>query len=293
MVVTDTATANPRTRLQRKRRRRPTWYNTLFSVMGVMWLIIAFYPVLYMLMTSLRSQQGYLVGIPWLPSLHPTFENYRTVVQAGFTHYFVNSLIASLCSVVFIIFCALLCAYVVVRSRSRIIRLIFDVFLVGLALPIQAAIIPIYVLITKMGLYDTLLGLILPSVAFGLPLTLLILVSFVRDIPNELYESMGLEGASDFRLLRHLVIPLATPALISVAIYDFVQAWNNFLFPLVLTQSEQARVMPMAIVSFQGQYTMNVPVTMAAVILSALPLILAYIFGRRYLLRGMLAGFGK
>ncbi|MFB5189515.1 carbohydrate ABC transporter permease [Alicyclobacillus fastidiosus] len=293
MMVTDVAHTNANVGLKTRRRRRPTWYNVVFSLMGIIWLIIAFYPVFYMLMTSLRSQQGYLLGIPWLPSLHPTFENYGTVVQAGFAHYFLNSLIVSVCSVALIIACSLLCAYVVVRSRNRIVRIIFDVFLVGLALPIQAAIIPIYVLITKMGLYDTLLGLILPSVAFGLPLTLLILVNFVRDIPNELYESMGLEGASDFRLLRHLVIPLALPALISVSIYDFVQAWNNFLFPLVLTQSDSSRVMPMAIVSFQGQYTMNVPVTMAAVLLSALPLILAYIFGRRYLLRGMLAGFGK
>ncbi|EPZ52998.1 carbohydrate ABC transporter permease [Alicyclobacillus acidoterrestris] len=279
--------------LRAPRRKRLRWYNVVFTALGVVWLIIAFYPVLYMLMTSLRSQQGYLLGIPWLPSLHPTFENYATVLQAGFAHYFLNSVIVSVCSVALIVGCSLLCAYVVVRSRNRAVRVIFDVFLVGLALPIQAAIIPIYVLITKMGLYDTLLGMILPSVAFGLPLTLLILVNFVRDIPNELYESMGLEGASDFRLLRHLVIPLAMPALISVSIYDFVQAWNNFLFPLVLTQSDSSRVMPMAIVSFQGQYTMNVPVTMAAVILSALPLILAYIFGRRYLLRGMLAGFGK
>jgi raffinose/stachyose/melibiose transport system permease protein len=293
MIATDVVKVDANVRPKERRRRRPTWYNVVFSIMGVIWLVIAFYPVLYILMTSLRSEQGYLMGIPWLPSLHPTLENYGTVIQAGFLHYFLNSLLVSICTVVLVVACSLLCAYVVVRSRNRIVRLIFDVFLVGLALPIQAAIIPIYILITKMGLYDTLIGIVLPSVAFGIPLTLLILVNFVRDIPNELYEAMALEGASDFRLLRHLVIPLALPALISVSIYDFVQSWNNFLFPLVLTQSPGVRVMPLAIVSFQGQYTMNVPVTMAAVILSALPLILAYVFGRRYLLRGMLAGFSK
>lgn len=278
----------------RKRRRQPRpWYNLVFTIMGVIWLVIAFYPILYMLMTSIRSQNGYLTGIPWLPTLHPTFENYGTVLQAGFVHFFVNSLIVSVCTVVLIVGCSVLGAYVIVRTKNKMVRFIFNIFLVGLALPIQAAIIPIYIMITKMGLYDTLIGMILPSVAFGLPLTVLILVNFVRDIPSELYESMGLDGASDFHLLRSLVLPLAMPALISVSIYDFVQAWNNFLFPLVLTQSANARVMPLAIVSFQGQYTMNVPVTMAAVILSALPLILAYIFGRRYLLGGMLAGFSK
>ncbi|WP_083511696.1 carbohydrate ABC transporter permease [Alicyclobacillus acidiphilus] len=293
MLATNAANLDTAPAVNSRFRRGPTWYNALFTFLGFIWLIIAFYPVLYMLMTSLRSEQGYLLGIPWLPSLHPTLENYATVVQAGFAHFFLNSIIVSLCSVILIVGCSILCAYVVVRSRNRAVRVIFNVFLVGLALPIQAAIIPIYILITDMGLYDKLIGIILPSVAFGLPLTVLILVNFVRDIPNELYESMGMDGASDFRILRHLVLPLATPALVSVSIYDFVQAWNNFLFPLVLTESTNSRVMPLAIVSFQGQYTMNVPVTMAAVILSALPLILAYIFGRRWLLRGMFAGFGK
>jgi raffinose/stachyose/melibiose transport system permease protein len=293
LAPTVQTTASVKKRQNRSHRPRLVWYNVLFAILGLIWLAISFYPVLYMLMTSLRSQNGYLTGIPWLPPVHPTFANYATVVQAGFIQFFLNSLIVSVVSVVLITGCAILAAYVIVRAKNKAIRLVFNLFLVGLALPIQAAIIPIYVIITKMGLYDTLLGMILPSIAFGLPLTVLILVNFVRDIPSELYESMGLDGATDFQLLRTLVLPLSLPALISVSIYDFIQAWNNFLFPLVLTQSSNVRVMPLAIVSFQGQYTMNVPVTMAAVILSALPLILAYIFGRRYLLGGMLAGFGK
>ncbi len=273
--------------------RRHPWYNVVFSLLGFIWLIFSFYPIFYMLMTSLRSQQGFLTGIPWMPSAHPTIENFVTVLQAGFGQFFLNSVVVSVSSVILIVGSSLLSAYVIVRSKNKFIRLVFNVFLVGLAIPIQAAIIPIYIMITKMGLYDTLLGLILPSVAFGLPLTLLILVNFVRDIPNELYESMGLEGAGDFTILFRLVMPLSIPSIVSVSIYDFIQSWNNFLFPLVLTQSTQTRVLPMAIVSFQGQYTMNVPVLMAAVILSALPLILAYVFGRRYLLKGLLAGFGK
>lgn len=277
----------------KKARRRPDRYTVMAALFGVLWLVISFYPIFYMLITSLRSQNGFLLGIPWLPTLHPTLENYGSVVQAGFVGFFLNSAVVSVSTVVLVVSLALLCAYVIVRSRNRLIRLVFNMFLVGLSIPIQAAIIPVYILVTKMGMYDTLIGMILPSVAFGLPLTVLILVNFVRDIPNELYESMGLEGITDVQLLRYLVIPLAKPALISVSIYDFVQAWNNFLFPLVLTQSSQSRVMPLAITTFQGQYTMNVPAIMAAVILSALPLILAYVFGRRYLLKGMLAGFSK
>ncbi|QRF22423.1 carbohydrate ABC transporter permease [Alicyclobacillus sp. TC] len=276
-----------------KRKRKVTGYGIAFTTFGTIWLIIAGYPLLYMVMTSFRTQNGYLIGKPWLPPSHPTLSNYAQVLQAGFFHYFLNSAIVSVCSVVLIVVFALLLAYVIVRSHSRTVRTVFNVFLVGLALPIQAAIIPVYILINKFGLYDTLIGMILPMVAFGLPLSLLILVNFVRDIPNELYESMGLEGATDFQIVLHLVAPLSMPALVSVGIYEFIQSWNNFLFPLVLTQSQSVQTLPLAIVQFQGQHTIDVPVTMAVVLFSALPLILAYIFAGKYLRRGMLVGFGK
>lgn len=291
MAITTAST--PQKMQRNKRRRKVSGYGVAFTAFGTLWLIITGYPLLYMLMTSFRTQNGYMMGKPWLPSLHPTFSNYQQVLQAGFFHYFFNSLVVGVCSVVLIVTCALLLAYVVVRSKSRTTRVVFNVFLVGLSLPIQAAIIPVYILILKLGLYDTLIGMILPMVAFGLPLTLLILVNFVRDIPKELFESMGLDGASDFQTVWHLVAPLSTPAIVSVGIYEFIQSWNNFLFPLVLTQSRSVQVLPLAIVQFQGQHSIDVPVTMAAVIFSALPLILAYIFAGRYLRRGMLAGFGK
>ncbi|WP_217994707.1 carbohydrate ABC transporter permease [Alicyclobacillus kakegawensis] len=276
-----------------KRRNRVSGYGIAFTAFGTIWLIITVYPLLYMLMTSLRTQNGYLMGKPWLPPLHPTLDNYVQVIQAGFFHYFLNSVVVSVSAVVLIVTFALFLAYVVVRSRSKIVHTIFNIFLVGLAMPIQAAIIPVYLLILKLGLYDTLIGMIFPMVAFGLPLTLLILVNFLRDIPTELFEAMGLDGASDFQTVWHLVAPLSIPSLVSVGIYQFIQSWNNFLFPLVLTQNKAVQVLPLAIVQFQGEHTIDVPVTMAAVIFSALPLILAYIFAGRYLRRGMLTGFGK
>jgi raffinose/stachyose/melibiose transport system permease protein len=104
---------------------------------------------------------------------------------------------------------------------------------------------------------------------------------------------MILDGASDFRILRGLVLPLSRPALITVIIYETIQIWNGFLFPLVLTQSPDVRVLPLALWNFQGQFTTDVPAILAAVFLSALPIILLYIFGRRQLLSGLIAGFSK
>ena len=266
---------------------------SLAALLGVVWLVIALYPVYYMFITTLRSRSEFLEASPWLPPLTPTLENYISVLRSGFGLYFINSVVVTLLTVTLIVFVSFLAAYVISRVRSRAVYFTFNLFLLGLAIPLQAAIVPIYILIIKMGLYDTLLALVFPQVAFGIPLTVLILVNFIRDIPNELYESMVIEGAGHSRLLRSLVLPLSRPALITVIIYNALQVWNNFLFPLVLTQSSNIRVLPLALREFQGQFGINVPGLMAAVFLSALPIIFLYIVARRQLIGGLTAGFGK
>jgi raffinose/stachyose/melibiose transport system permease protein len=262
-------------------------------IFGIGWLIIGFYPILYMLMTSLRTQAGFFSGSLWLPPSNPSLSNYQYVLDNGFWTYFANTLFVTVISVFLIVLVSLFAAYAITKIRSRFTHTVFSLFLLGLAIPLQATIIPIFAMITDMHLYDTLFALILPYVAFGIPLTVLVLVTYMRDIPNELHESMLLDGASHSQILRSLVIPLSRPALITATIYQSIQVWNGFLFPLVLTQSPNVRVLPLALWSFQGQFTTNVPGIMAAVFLSAAPLILLYIFGRRHLLGGLIAGFSK
>jgi raffinose/stachyose/melibiose transport system permease protein len=255
--------------------------------------VVAFYPLLYMLMSSLRSQAGFYLDNPWLPPSQPTLENYLSVWENGFSLYLLNSLFVLVISVALILLISVPAAYAIARMRNRLTRVIFSLFLLGLAIPLQAVIIPIYAIISGMHIYDTLFALILPYVAFGVPLSVLVLVTFIRDIPSELHEAMRLDGASHLQILWRLVIPLSRPALITVTIYESIQVWNGFLFPLVLTQSPEVRVLPLALWSFQGQYAADVPAIMAAVFLSAVPMLLLYIFGRRQLLTGLLAGFSR
>jgi raffinose/stachyose/melibiose transport system permease protein len=263
------------------------------ALLGIAWLLIAFYPILYMFMTSLRSQAGFLDESPWLPPTHPTLVNYQNVLDNDFGLYFANTAFVSVVSVLLIVLVSLFAAYAISKIQNIFTQTVFSLFLLGLAIPLQATIIPIYALISNLHLYDTLFALILPYVAFGIPLSVLVLVTYIRDIPKELHESMLLDGAGHWRILRSLVVPLSRPALITVTIYEAIQVWNGFLFPLVLTQSSNVRVLPLALWSFQGQFTANVPAIMAAVFLSAIPIILLYIFGRRQLLGGLIAGFSK
>jgi len=261
------------------------------AVLALAWLIFSFYPVFYVLFSSFHPQQGFLLGEVWLPPSDPTFQNYSDILHAGFFRYFLNSAIVTVVSVLCIASFSLAASYVLVKVTTRISRTIFSIVLIALAIPLQALIIPIYTMIYHLHLYNTYLGLILPSIAFGLPLTILILVNFLRDIPNELFQAMEMDGVGEYGMLAHLVVPLSVPAIVAVCIYQFIQVWNNFLFPLILTESADMRLLPLAVVAFEGQHSIDVPGVMATVVLSALPLILTYVAARKSLLGALASGF--
>jgi raffinose/stachyose/melibiose transport system permease protein len=185
-------------------------------------------------------------------------------------------------------------AYAIVRSSAgRFLRSVNWLFLMGLAIPQQAVVIPVYLMIIRMRMYDTLMAIILPSIAFAIPLSVLVLSNFIRDIPKELFESMRLDGASEWQTLWSLAAPLTRPALVTVTIYQGLIIWNGFLLPLILTQSPSQRTLPLALWTFQGQYSVNVPAVPASVVLTTLPILVLYAAGRRQMLSGLTAGFGR
>lgn len=289
-MTADTSASGGTTKKTQTRRRRA---EAIPAILGFVWLFIAFYPVLYMLSSSLRTTSSFRSGTNWLPPLNPTLENYVAVMRSGFGLYFVNTIFIVVVSVFLTVATSFLAAYVIARIKGRTVHTMFNLFLLGLAIPLQAAIIPIYVFMIKLNLYDTLYALIPPNVAFGIPLTVLVLVNFIRDIPNDLYDAMVLEGGTHLQMLKDLVLPLSRPALVTVTIYNALQVWNGFLFPLILTQSSNVRVLPLALWNFQGEFTINIPAIMAAVFLSSLPIVFLYMVARRQLLSGLTAGFSK
>jgi len=270
---------------------RPNWVGGLA---GWIWLAIVIIPIYWIAITSFKSQDNYFAANPMAPPTSPTFENYKLVIQSDFPHYFLNSIIVTIGAIVPAVALAFMAAYAIVRGAGKwMLGGINALFLMGLAIPIQAVIIPVYLIIIKLGLYDSLMALILPSIAFAIPLSVLVLSNFIRDVPKELFESMRLDGANEWRTLWSLTFPLTRPALVTVAIYNGLAIWNGFLLPLILTQSPTKRTLPLALWSFQGQYSVNVPAVLASVVLTTLPILILYVIGRRQLLSGLTAGFSK
>jgi xylobiose transport system permease protein len=271
-------------------RERPNW---LAGVLASIWLVLVVVPLYYLVSASFRTRQDYLSSNPLKPPSDPTLENYRTVFEGGFLTYLVNNLVVTLATVAIVVALTVPAAYAIARNASPFVQRAFSLMLTGLAIPAQATIIPVYLLITQLRLYDTLLAIILPTAAFALPVALLVMTNSLRDIPRELYEAQTLDGAGPAAVLRNLVLPLAKPAITTISVFTALNAWNGFLFPLVLTQSKSQRTLTVGLQDFQGQFGVNVPGLLAAVTLSVVPIFLLYLFGRRYLLGGLTAGFGK
>jgi raffinose/stachyose/melibiose transport system permease protein len=281
----------PDTPQKTTRIRSRNWIGGGFSWV---WLFIVILPIYWIIITSIKSQSEYFVTNPFAPPKEPTLDAYRLVIGADIVRYFFNSVIVTLGAVVPAVLISFMAAFAIIRSKPNwFLKSTNGLLLMGLAIPLQATIIPVYLIIIRLHLYDTLLALILPSIAFAIPLSVLVLSNFIRDVPNELFESMRLDGCSEWQTLWRLALPLTRPALVTVTIYNALLIWNGFLLPLVLTQSPNLRVLPLALWTFQGQYGINVPAVLAAVLLSALPILVLYIVGRRQMLSGLTAGFTK
>jgi raffinose/stachyose/melibiose transport system permease protein len=285
------ATGGQKRRSRGRGTHRPNW---LGAAAGWLWLLIVIVPIYWIVITSLKTQSNYFQMNPLAPPTEPTLENYKVVIEADFARYFINSVIITLGAVVPAVLVSFMAAYAIVRAGDWwLLRGVSSLFLMGLAIPLQAAVIPVYLIVIRLHLYDTLLAIILPSIAFAIPLAVLVLSNFIRDVPKELFDSMRVDGATEWGTLWHLAFPLTRPALVTVSIYSGLAIWNGFLLPLILIQSPEQRPLPLALWAFQGEYSINVPAVLASVVLTTLPILALYVIGRRQLLSGLTAGFSR
>lgn len=274
----------------RRRRRRG---NPLAGLGSLVWLVIVVVPLYTLVSSSLMRQDEALSGDPLAFPSHPTLENYNSVLHSGFLTLLGNTAIVAAATVAIVLVLSVPVAYVAVRTRSRLSSLAFRTFLLGVAIPAQAVIVPLYLLIGKMGLYDTLPAIILPTAAFAMPVAVLVLSGTMRDVSEEMYEAMALDGATPLRMLWQLAIPMSKAGISTVAIFSALQAWNGFLFPLILTQSEEKRVLTLGLFNFMSQFGVNIPAVLAAIVLSVVPIFAVYLVARRALVNGLMGVGGK
>jgi ABC-type glycerol-3-phosphate transport system permease component len=266
----------------------PAWLRpgrVISLVLVNFWLLIVLIPLYYLLLSSFRSQDTYQTENQWLPT-GLTFGSYAKAWEVGMAHYLLNSVILTAACVALSVVLSLGMAFRVVRRNSRWVGISFSVVLFGLAIPVQAIVVPLYIMMVKMHLYDTIYALILTLTAASIPVSVLIMVSFVRDIPRELISAMLIDGGTEWTVFRQLIWPLARPVMATLAIYNGLNVWNNFLLPLVLTLNNST-VLPLGLQHLQGSYSNDVPAVLAAVVLSALPLVVLFVLMRRQVMNSL------
>ncbi len=262
-------------------------------VIACLWLLVAVVPFLYMGFTGFKTSDEMLtepaLSLPssWAPT------NYLNVLQSSFPRGLLNSVLVSSASIVLIVIIASMASWAFSRLRFRFAGLLMALVVAGLIVPVHSTLIPIYLLIQNLGLYDKLVALLFPYVAFALPISIIILTGFMREIPKELDESATIDGAGPFRIFYSIGLPLSRAGIITIAIFNAVTLWNEFVFAYVLTSTPANRTLPLTIWDFQGQYSSNLPAVMAALLLSAVPLVLTYMVFQERLVKGMMAGAVK
>ncbi|MGV9252456.1 carbohydrate ABC transporter permease [Streptomyces sp. NPDC003697] len=280
----------PRPRRGRHWSRRP---HRLAGLGSALWLVVVVVPIYAMVSASLTRQDRALGHNALRPPTDPTLENYDTVLHSGFGHFLANTALVAAAVVAIVLVLCVPLAYVAVRSRTFWSTAAFRLFLLGVAIPAQAVVVPLYLMIAKLNLYDSLLAIILPTAAFAMPVSVLILTGTLRDISEELYEAMALDGASTTRMLFQMVVPLARGGIGTVVIYSALQAWNGFLFPLIFTQSDGPRVLTLGLFTYVSQFGVNIPALLASVVLSGIPIFAVYLVARRSLVGGLMGVGGK
>ncbi len=240
--------------------------------------IVQLFPLVWMVLFSLKgSMQVLSTGVFSLPDrLH--WENYTFALQtAHVARYFVNSLVVSACTIAVSTILAMNVAYAVARMRWRLRQTVLNAFLLGIMIPTQAIILPIYILMLRSHLYNTLTGIIVIYVVFSLPTGIYILVGYLRTLPREMEEAATVDGASVYRTYVSIIVPLVSPAIATVVIFTFLAVWNEFMYAYIMLDNLEIRTLTLGILTMRTKYWTDWGPIGAGLVISSMPTIILYL----------------
>lgn len=262
-----------------------------YLIMLVVFFIVA-YPLFWMFMTSLKEQWEIFDNPFALPS-SLNFANYVNAWTAGdFNLFFLNSVIITVPSVIAVVLVSALAGYAFARFKFKGSRFLYVFFLIGIMVPPQAVIIPAFLIVSRLGLMNNYLALIFTYLSWC-PIGIFILTTFFRSLPLEIEDAAKVDGASPLDIFWRIAMPLAKPALATVAIFYFVFVWNDFLYPLLYLQKDTMSTIPMGLMLFNGRYRVDWGMQNAALSIAVLvPLVFYMIFQDKFV-KGLTAGAVK
>lgn len=261
------------------------------AVLIILFLMIA-YPLFWMVMSSFKSYDDIYQNVWSLPEVWHV-ENYINAWEKGISDYFKNSVIVTVSTVVGVLLFASLAAYGLSRYNFKGLNLVLLFCMGGMMLSPQVCLIPLYSLLKVLHIHNTYFAMILPYVAFRLPISVLLIRSYFLTIPKELEESATLDGCSPFGTFIRIFVPISKPILLTCTVLTSYYSWNEFLFSIIFIDSDSLKTIPSGLMNFRDALQTDWGVLLAGMVLAALPIIILFIFMQKYFIRGMTAGSVK
>jgi len=271
------------------RRERPKrdWGNPTIYLMALLLVAAMLAPVVYIILGGFRTNSQITNSPAGLPSPW-AIGNYLDVLKGGvFWQEVVNSTISAVSTTVGVVVLGLMASYVLARYRFRGRAAMYTLFAAGLMFPMTVAITPLYIMIKSLGLMNSLPGIILPQIAFALPVTVIILVPFLRAIPDEIEEAASIDGCSRLGFFFRMVVPLSVPGVVTVGILAFVGSWNNYLLPLFILNDQDTFTLPLGVQAFASQYSVDTAKVLAFTSLSMIPALVFFSLFERRIVGGL------
>ncbi|MBS3849847.1 carbohydrate ABC transporter permease [Devosia sp. BSSL-BM10] len=271
-----------------KKEKRILW---IISVPMALLALSCVYPVFFAINNALKTSKSYILDRFGLATA-PTFDNFvQAWTRSNLDTYFLNSVIVTVGAVALLLVVSSLAGFALAVLRFPMRKLIFIVILASLMIPVQVVLVPFYKTIIGLGLLNTHIGLIISYTAFFLPFSVYLMTAFYSGLPRELVEAARIDGAKLIQVWWHVMLPMGKPALITLGILNTLYCWNDVLISLLVLQDK--RTLMVGIAALRGEYTTNVPLLSAGIVLAAAPIVIIYIIFQRQIVSGIAVGAVK
>lgn len=255
--------------------------------------VITMFPLVWMGYSSFKSNQDISMSVFALPTVWhaENYVNAWNTAQIG--TYFMNSIVVCAASIILTIVVGASAAFILAKFKFRLSKLVSLLFVIGMLIPLQAVLVPLFTQMRDLKLLNSLLSLILSYSAFGLPITIFLMESFIREFPDSIMEASLIDGASVPRIFFSVVLPMSGPVVATVTILNFLNNWKEFSFALIFINAEERKTLPLGLYNFLGAYTADYAGLMAALTIATVPVLILYLFLQEKIIKGMTAGAVK
>lgn len=277
----------------RKKSASEKVWDVVKHLIMIFFAVMCLYPLFWLLLASFKTNEELYYNAWGLPEAWHLDNYVNAIVNGGILKYFGNSVIITVASVLVTVILATMASYAITRMTWKLSGFVYNLFLLGMMIPVYAMVIPLFSIFKNMNILNTHLAVILPQIATGFPMAIFIICGFMQSIPKDLEEAVMIDGGTIYDCFFKIIMPLTKSSVVTVAVVQFINVWNDLLLPRIFLTDDAKMTLPVGLTNFQAQYSTDYVSEIAAVIITIVPSIIVYVGLHKYIMEGMVAGAVK